>query len=224
MELEDSDIFNRMHLANYEFTQSRDAFVYHMTCRGSRFKDGIEIEKEIPLPDGTIWYKPKDSQEYLDLRNNKFREWWRKWHTDVLHDQNMKPIVPGRYEVAFVIKNCNLSLLEALEPWCDRIYVDEVFEIGRAQDYIEMEGSNTMFDMDKRVLITKHNDPIGENNIVLEFDAKEFRLEHFNDIKQLPIILDVVKEIGVYQFDIFTLKVNSLDKKDMIKPWFKNIF
>ena len=224
MELEDSDIFNRMHLANYEFTQSRDAFVYHMTCRGSRFKDGIEIEKEIPLPDGTIWYKPKDSQEYLDLRTNKFREWWRKWHTDVLHDANMKPIVPGRYEVAFVVKNCYLSLLEALEPWCDRIYVDEVFEIGRAQDYIEMERSNTMFDMDKRVLITKHNDPIGENNIVLEFDAKEFRLEHFNDIKQLPIILDAVKEIGVYQFDIFTLKVNSLDKKDMIKPWFKNIF
>jgi len=103
MELEDSDIFNRMLLAGYEFVQSRDAFVYHMTCRGSRFKDGIEIEREIPLPDGTIWYKPKDSEEYLKLRTHKFREWWRKWHTDVLHDANMKPIVPGRYETAFVI-------------------------------------------------------------------------------------------------------------------------
>ena len=43
MELEDSDIFNRFHLNGYELIQSRDAFVYHMTCRGSRFKDGIEI-------------------------------------------------------------------------------------------------------------------------------------------------------------------------------------
>lgn len=75
MELEDSDIFNRMHLAGYELIQSRDAFVYHMTCRGSRFKDGIEIEAEIPLPDGTIWYKPKDSEEYKTLRAIKFREW-----------------------------------------------------------------------------------------------------------------------------------------------------
>ena len=43
MDLEDSDIFNRFHLCGYELIQSRDAFVYHMTCRGSRFKDGIEI-------------------------------------------------------------------------------------------------------------------------------------------------------------------------------------
>jgi glycosyltransferase involved in cell wall biosynthesis len=224
MELEDSDIFNRMYLAGYKFIQSRDAFVYHMTCRGSRFKDGIEIEKEIPLPDGTIWYKPKDSQEYLDLRNKKFREWWRKWHTNVLHDANMKPIVPGKYETAFVIHNCNLSLLEALEPWCDRIYVDEVFEIGRAQDYIEIERSNTMFDLDKRVLTIGHNDPVGENDIVVEFDAKQFRLEYFDLIAQIPLILDTVTETGVYQFEIFTLKINSLDKKDMIKPWFKNVF
>jgi hypothetical protein len=141
-----------------------------MTCRGSRFKDGIEIEREIPLPDGTIWYKPKDSQEYLDLRANKFREWWRKWHTDVLHDENMKPVVPGRYETAFVVRNCNLSLLEILEPWCDRIYVDEKFEIGRAWDYVEMEGSKTMFDLEKRVMIIGHNDPVGENDVVVEFD------------------------------------------------------
>lgn len=225
MELEDSDIFNRMHLAGYKFIQSRDAFVYHMTCRGSRFKDGIEIEKEIPLPDGTIWYKPKDSQEYLDLRNNKFREWWRKWHTDVLHDADMKPIVPGRYETAFVIHNCNLLLLEALEPWCDRIYVDEVFEIGRAQDYIEVEGSNTMFDLNKRVLTIKHNDPVGENDIVVEFDAAKLNEAHFRMVvKQLPQILDTITEVGTYQYDIFTITINKLEKTDMIKPWFKNVF
>ena len=221
MELEDSDIFNRMHLAGYKFIQSRDAFVYHMTCRGSRFKDGIEIEKEIPLPDGTIWYKPKDSEEYLKLRAIKFREWWRKWHTDVLHDENMKPRVYGRYETAFVIKNAMLDLVAALEPWCDALYTDDEMCVIESY-YYEAEHKRTMFDLKKKFKHYKHTTP--EEAFVLEFDAKEFRLEHFGFIKQLPAILDTLTETGVYQFEIFTLKVNSLDKKDMIKPWFKNIF
>lgn len=224
MELEDSDIFNRMALNDYKFVQSRDAFVYHMTCRGSRFKDGIEIEREIPLPDGTIWYKPKDSQEYLDLRANKFREWWRKWHTNILHDEFMKPIVPGRYETAFVVRNCNLSLLEMLEPWCDRIYVDEVFEIGRAQDYIEMEGSKTMFDLDKRVLIIDRNDPIGENDIVIEFDGSKLNNNSLQFITQIPQVLDTMYELGTFEYDVFKITINSLKRQDMIKPFFKNVF
>jgi hypothetical protein len=123
--LEDSDIFNRMHLAGYELIQSRDSFVYHMTCRGSRFKDGIEIEAEIPLPDGTIWYKPKDSEEYKALRAIKFREWWRKWGQDVLHDDLMMPIVNPKYNIAYVAKNCpGQYSIEVLEPWCDRIYIE----------------------------------------------------------------------------------------------------
>lgn len=221
MELEDSDIFNRMHLAGYKFIQSRDAFVYHMTCRGSRFKDGIEIEQEIPLPDGTIWYKPKDSEEYLKLRQIKFREWWRKWHTDVLHDANMKPIVPGRYETAFVIKNATLDIVAALEPWCDRLYTDDEMCVIEAA-YYETEHKNTIFDIQSKFRLHKHN--TSKESIVLEFDTKEFRLEHFDFIKQLPLILDTVKETGTYQFEIFTLKINSLEKIDMIKPWFKNVF
>lgn len=221
MELEDSDIFNRMYLAGYKFIQSRDAFVYHMTCRGSRFKDGIEIEREIPLPDGTIWYKPKDSQEYLELRQIKFREWWRKWHTDVLHDQDMKPIVPGRYETAFVIKNATLDIVAALEPWCDKLYTDDELCIIEAA-YYETEHKRTMFDIQSKFRHHKHN--TSKESIAVEFDAKEFRLEHFDFIKQLPLIFDTIKETGTYQFEIFRLKVNSLEKKDMIKPWFKNVF
>lgn len=222
MELEDSDIFNRMHLAGYEFIQSRDAFVYHMTCRGSRFKDGIEIEREIPLPDGTIWYKPKDSEEYLFLRDKKFKEWWRKWHTDVLHDANMKPIVPGRYETAFVVKNSNLITMSVLEPWCDTLYTDDELGINEAAYYQE-EAKNTMFDLKKKFKVIKYETP--KESIIVEFDGTKLNEAHFRGfIKQLPQILDTIKETGTYQFDIFTLRVNNLEKKDMIKPWFKNIF
>ena len=39
---EDSDIFNRFVLNGYELIQTWKGFVYHMTCRGSRFADGAK--------------------------------------------------------------------------------------------------------------------------------------------------------------------------------------
>jgi glycosyltransferase involved in cell wall biosynthesis len=38
---EDSDIFQRWIMAGYELIQSRDAFVYHLTCRGHRWNDQV---------------------------------------------------------------------------------------------------------------------------------------------------------------------------------------
>jgi glycosyltransferase involved in cell wall biosynthesis len=217
MELEDSDIFNRFHLNGYQLIQSRDAFVYHMTCRGSRFKDGIEIEKEIPLPDGTIWFKPKDSEEYLQLRATKFKEWWRKWHTDVLHDENMMPIVPKRYNTGFVVKNCTSQLISILEPWCDIIYVD--CEYGA---YVALESKQSDYDITDRV---KPIDNEKNNDIVISFDASKVTNEHFNEfIKKLPFIIEETDSIGTFNWDIFEINIVSLKTIDMIQPHFKNVF
>ena len=217
MELEDSDIFNRFHLSEYKLIQSRDAYVYHMTCRGSRFKDGIEIEKEIPLPDGTIWYKPKDSEEYIILRQHKFREWWRKWHTDVLHDDLMMPIVPKRYDVGFVVKNCNTQLLSVLEPWCDTIYVDCEYT-----SYVDSENEKSEYDITDRV---KPYDNEKNNHILISFDATKLTNQHFTEfIKKLPFIIEETGEVGSFNWDIFQIDIISMKTIDMIKPHFKNIF
>jgi len=217
MELEDSDIFNRFLLNGYELIQSRDAFVYHMTCRGSRFKDGIEIEKEIPLPDGTIWYKPKDSEEYTILRQHKFREWWRKWHTDVLHDEFMMPIVPSRYDIGFIVNNCNTQILSILEPWCDTIYVDCDY-----RGYVDAENEKSEYDITDRV---KPYDNEKNNRILVSFDATKLRNQHFTEfIKQLPFIIEETGETGSFNWDIFKLDIISLEEVDMIQPHFKNIF
>jgi glycosyltransferase involved in cell wall biosynthesis len=217
MELEDSDIFNRFHLCGYELIQSRDAFVYHMTCRGSRFKDGIEIEREIPLPDGTIWYKPKDSKEYLELRQNKFKEWWRKWHTDVLHDDLMMPIVPNRYNTTFVVHNCKVELLPYLEPWCDRLYVDCEYK-----SYVDKEQKETMFDISDKI----HS--IGEEmkgNIQILFDASKLTSDHYEKfIKNIPFIIQQTDSLGSFEWDIFQLHIFNLNQKDMVPPFFKNVF
>jgi glycosyltransferase involved in cell wall biosynthesis len=217
MELEDSDIFNRFHLQQYELIQSRDAFVYHMTCRGSRFKDGIEIEREIPLPDGTIWYKPKDSKEYLELRQNKFKEWWRKWHTDVLHDDLMMPIVPNRYDTTFVVHNCNEYLLQALEPWCDRLYVDCEY-----QNYVNNEQKETMFDISDKIHL------IGDEmkgDVQIMFDASKLTNDNFAQfIKNIPFIIQQTDSVGSFEWDVFQLHIFNLRTKDMVIPFFKNIF
>jgi glycosyltransferase involved in cell wall biosynthesis len=217
MELEDSDIFNRMHLAGYSLVQSRDAFVYHMTCRGSRFKDGIEIEREIPLPDGTIWYKPKDSVEYTKLRENKFREWWRKWHTNVLHDDNMMPIVPNRYDTSFVIVNSTQQLLNILEPWCDRIYVDCEYD-----SYIQSESKETMFDISQKVYSV--NDELF-GDVVVKFDGSKLTQENYQQfIMNLPFVIQQNDSVGTFDWDIFEIEIYKLTTKDMIKPFFKNVF
>jgi glycosyltransferase involved in cell wall biosynthesis len=217
MELEDSDIFNRFHLCDYELIQSRDAFVYHMTCRGSRFKDGIEIEREIPLPDGTIWYKPKDSKEYLELRQNKFKEWWRKWHTDVLHDDLMMPIVPNRYDTTFVVHNCHPQLLAVLEPWCDRLYVDCKYEW-----YVADERKETMFDISDKI----HS--IGDEmkgDVQIMFDGSKLTNENFTQfIKNIPFIISQTDSVGSFEWDVFQLHIFNLRTKDMVPPFFKNVF
>ena len=58
---EDSDIFNRFVLAGYDLVQTWDGFVYHMTSRGSRFKDGA-----MRNPAGQVFMKNRESSEWLE--------------------------------------------------------------------------------------------------------------------------------------------------------------
>ena len=209
MELEDSDIFNRMFLNGYELIQSRDSFVYHMTCRGSRFKDGLEIEKEIPLSDGTTWYKPKDSEEYLKLRAIKFRDWYRKWGSNVLHDENMMPMVASKYDIGFVVHNCNTDMLKELEPWCSDIYGDWIGHKGfGANQYIKEEQKNTLFNLSSKIH-SQHTKP--KNDVVVEFDVRQLTTDSFQIISNLSQILDDSGEVGEMELDIFKFRITALE-------------
>lgn len=189
-----------------------------MTCRGSRFKDGIEIEAEIPLPDGTIWYKPKDSEEYKALRTIKFREWWRKWGQNVLHDELMMPRVLPKYNVAFHVTHCNMTLLQTMEPWCDRIYIDDDMRVLTSQ-YIDSEQPNTKFDLTKRVLCIGHNDPEGENDIVVYIDGNTFTQLDFQYIQVLSEILQDSGQVGEFKLGNLQITIITMQsyENDLIK-------
>lgn len=225
MELEDSDLFNRFKLAGYKLIQSRDAFVYHMTCRGSRFKDGVQIYQEIPVGGGKIWKRSKDSEEYTTLRQIKFREWWRKWHMDVLHDELMMPLVCKRYDIGFVIHNAikNPSILPLLEPWCDSIYTD--WPIYARKQYVEYEEKTSHFNIEIKLKDLNSTEKI--NDVIVEFDALKFCTEHYNIIKNLMFIIEDSGEVGEFEHGIFKFTIKSMESYEnkLINaddPWYLN--
>jgi len=208
---EDSDIFNRFVLAGYELVQTWEGFVYHMTCRGSRFADGAKRN-----PNGEVFMKNRETDEWLTQNNRSTRNFIRKWGHFVKHDALLKPIVPPKYNIGFVAKNCNLQILETLEPWCTTIYTDELYPVGRYQDYIEMEQSNTSFDLQERI---QPIDNEKNNDILVEFDGSQLTNDSFQFLQQLPEILQDSGEIGEMELDIFKITINSLEtyEKELIK-------
>ena len=80
-----------------------------MTCRGSRFKDELFV-----IHDGQVFMKNRESDEWLKQNQKSTREFIRKWGHFVKHDTMMKPIVPPKYSVGFVVENCNTQMLEML--------------------------------------------------------------------------------------------------------------
>ena len=188
-------------MAGYELVQSRDAFVYHLTCRGHRWNEQIG----------------QDDNYYKIASAKAARNYLRKWGSWIKNDEFQYPIINPKYNIAFVVKHCNLQMLEALEPWCDRIYIEDELGILFAA-YYETEHKNTSYDLKKRVLSTKWNDPQGENDIVVEFDVKQFTQQSFNIIQQFSEIIKEGGEIGEFELDIFKVTINSLTEyqKDLI--------
>jgi glycosyltransferase involved in cell wall biosynthesis len=90
---EDSDIFNRFVLAGYKLVQTWEGFVYHMTCRGSRFKDGA-----LRNPAGQVFMKGRESTEWLEQNLRSTRNFIRKWGHMVKHNELMYPIIPPKYD------------------------------------------------------------------------------------------------------------------------------
>ena len=193
---EDSDIFNRFLLNGYSFVQLWDAAIYHMTCRGSRFNP-------------TLTTPGQNSSEWSDQNMRSSRNFIRKWGHFVKHDMLMKPIVPPKYNIAFVISKCNMQCLVDLEPWCDRTYIDDDTHL-LISTYLDKEQVNTKYDLSKRVLYTNQNDPKNENDIIVEFDATKLTQTSFNIIQQLSEILKDSGEVGVFELDCFTITVNNL--------------
>ncbi len=196
---EDSDLFNRFHLAGYKFKQPWDALVYHFTSRGSRFNKHAGGDTK------------KDSPEWQKTNKKNVRNFVRKWGSVVSHDDYLKPTVIPKYNIGFVVKNCNEAILTELEPWCSTIYVDCDYT-----KYICSEQEHTTYKLSERVLPF---DSEKYNDILIEFDASKVTPKKFEDIiMNFSQIITDSGSIGSAEFDIFIINILSMNtyEKELI--------
>ena len=189
---EDSDVFNRMHLAGYKFIQSWQSFVYHLTGRGAGSFDGDE----------------ERHKNWQRMMANSTREFIRKWGTGVQHDALMKPIVSKKYNISFVVSGCNdaqVQLLYHIEPWCDTLYCED----NARKKYIELEQNNTSTDLSNKI---KNITSQPTENIIVKFEAMQLSTqERFNFLTQLSNILTDSGQVGHMNYDIFDIEIKSLE-------------
>ena len=186
---EDSDIFNRFILNGYEIIQTWEALVYHLTCRGGQFQDGIEqVTKD---------------EAFHKMKNSAFKNYIRKWGHFVKNDEYQHPIIPHKYDICFKIKNTKIEALDFLEPWCSNIKTDLSQE--KINEFISKQQDGCIVS-----LIDKINNS-NESDIEIEFDINQITQEAINFIVDLSLILDDNQlEKGEYQFGIFKFKVNRI--------------
>ena len=202
---EDSDIFNRFILAGYEVVQTREGCVYHMTCRGSRFADGAQRN-----PMGDVTMVGRETDEWLLQNERSTRNFARKWSSYCLHDDYLKPYIQPKYDIGYVVKNCDITGLRGLEPWSDGMFIDNETLV---EHYIKEEQPNTQFDLKKR--LTKKLD----NDIIVEFDLTELNQEEFEVLLILPEIIKDSGKVGEFTIGIFNIKINKIQtyEKELIK-------
>jgi len=203
---EDTDIFNRFQLNGINFIQTWEGCVYHMTCRGSRFADGAKRN-----PDGNVFMKNRETDEWLAQNQRSTRNFTRKWGHFCSHDSLMKPVIPPKYDIGFVVKNCTQEILGALEPWCDTIYADI-----SAMAYIETEQSNTSFDLKSRIFGI-HADIV--NNVEVRFDASRINQKDYDVLINISSVLKDSGGIGSFTVGNLELNIKSLatHEKNLIK-------
>ena len=206
---EDTDIFNRFHLNGYKFVQTWDGFVYHMTCRGSRFADGAKRN-----PNGEVFMKNRETDEWLTQNNRSTRNFIRKWGHYCKHDTLMKPIVPPKYDIGFRVANVNEKILNMLEPWCNNISVETGMTDELINEYIKSEQPDTEFNIADKI-----NNIVG-NDIIVKFDANKLTQYSYQLITELLSILESSEiDIGEFELDIFKFNVNRLEtyENELIK-------
>lgn len=184
---EDSDIFQRMILKGYTIIQSRDAFVYHFTCRGHRWTKEVQ----------------KDDSFYKLCCAKNMSHYLRKWGSWIENDENCYPIIHNKYDIGFVVTECTPNLLGIIEPWCSTIYTDL-----DVTSFINNLQPGTPFDLSKRV---KKLTDEKTNQIVVTFNGKQLTQENFGVITSLAKLIKDSGEIGEFELGIFSFSIKGLD-------------
>jgi GT2 family glycosyltransferase len=187
---EDDDLIRRWKLLGMTCFTALDAICYHFVSKTSRFSEE---------------YQHRTQQ--IELASN--RNYIRKWGT--------RSDAP-KYNIGIRVTNCTLPILDLLEPYCDRIYIDDEMQV-LTSHYIDTEQPKTRFDLTKRIMTTTFNNPHDYDDIVVEVDVKRMTNQDATYIFMLPQIIQESGEIGTFRLGNLQITINHLEtyEKDLVK-------
>lgn len=194
--VDDDDFYLRIAKAGFNYWQTHKTAVYHMCSRTTKYRnDNINMEGS-----------PEWNNQYTRSTRNFIRKWGtgqnNAYNSDMSLNNELK-----KYDIGFVVWNCDANMLYHLEPWCSNIYVD----MTAPEIYIQKSQENTLYNMSARV---KVDYPEKENRVMVEFNGSKLTNENFKIITQLPQILEDSGEVGVFELDIFRITINDLTPVD----------
>ena len=199
---EDSDIFQRFLLAGYEVLQSRDALVYHLTCRGHKWTDDKIIGKV--------------DDSFKELEVNKRKNFIRKWGSWIMNDEWMHPIIIPKYNTCLIADNVDsVEQLDNLEPWFCHTVIDS-FDL--VAQYLYREQPNTTLDMSERIS-SKEMEEYSDYGVKIYIDLHQLTPEDYNNLQRMNLILQELHRnmslefnlSGEYQLGNIKVQVDSLD-------------
>ena len=146
---EDSDIFNRFILNGMKLIQCRDALVYHLTCRGGKWIDGIEQVTQDP--------------KFHSMAGRARKHYLHKWGCWIKNDEYQHPILSPVYNKQLVVHNYNPNL-NPLYDW-----------FNEGEDIIvEIDGN--VFNQQDFQLIQQLNDIIKDSGEIGEFELGNLKI------------------------------------------------
>ena len=210
---EDSDIFQRFILNGYEIKQSRDALVYHLTCRGHKWTESIG--------------KVHDKFEKYEL--NARRNWHRKWGVWIENDDYGYPIIHPKYKIGLVLTNIPdgfdlpFDLLWFKEPFFYQIAIDEFtkFKIqgqNVVETYIKQEQPNTSFILDNKFIPYEKMDVDVE--VVLDL-SKALLKDDFRTLDLISYLLEETECNVGDEFNVYNITIKI--KKELTNYVMDNI-
>jgi GT2 family glycosyltransferase len=214
---EDSDILIRLVLNDVKIKQTWNALVYHFTCTSSRGpewfnKENQQAQERVQL---------QQQADYIEM-HRIIRKWGKFQHNTT----KLKS-----YNISAIIHNINneqsLHTLFNIESAFYKVYIDQENIISLAQTVydnmhtpankllsISNEDWKTYGYMYNQTLAKDRlfvlTDDVQNDDIIIEFDISKCTTDHImNFISKLQYIIENTPEEGLFEHDIFKIKINK---------------
>jgi hypothetical protein len=145
--------------------------VYHLTCRGGIFQDGVE--------------QITQNEKFHTMKNKAAKYYVKKWGSWIKNNEYHHPILSPVYKKSYKLINPNIQLEQALEPWFN----------GGEDIIIEVDGNN--FNQQDFQIIQQLNDIIKDSGDIGYFELGNLKIT-INKMDEYQNNLINIKNENIY--------------------------